>query len=410
MRIAVQKNKKPLLEQPVTYTIVNGKKVDAIYNYYPFYENRELAAMYLIGRDMTTMNEILAKYSNLLNKNKANQKTNGTNYTLDDIIGNSFAIKNIIREARKVALIKSTVMLSGETGTGKELFAQGIHNASHYASGPFVAVNCAALPDTLMESLLMGTVKGAFSGALDMPGLFEQAENGTIFLDEINSLAMHLQAKLLRLLQDQTVRRIGDKTQRKINCRIISATNQDIFEAGENGQFRSDLLFRLTPVVLDIPPLRERTEDIPLLVDHFLSHFNKDFGTNAVKISQEMLDLFNLYNWTGNIRELEHMIESALSMAEPSETILSIEHLPTFIRKQIQKTTPADLKIFYIKEAEKEQSLAEFRRQAEKTFIETALKKNNGNISCTAKQLGISRQNLHYYIRSLGINSYKHKK
>lgn len=409
LRIAVSKNKKPLLEQHVTYTIVNGKKVDAIYNFYPFYENGELTAMYLIGRDVTTITELLAKYSKLLSENKLHQKTNGTNFTLEDIIGNSIAIKKIVREARKVAQIRSTVMIHGETGTGKELFAQGIHNASPYASGPFIAVNCAAIPDTLMESLLMGTVKGAFTGAIDMPGLFEQAENGTIFLDEINSLGIHLQAKLLRLLQDHTVRRIGGKTQLKINCRIISATNQDLFEADKNGGFRSDLLYRLTPVVLAIPPLRERLEDIPLLTEHFISRFNTDFSTNIKQIRPEMLELFFLYKWPGNVRELEHMIESALCMTDHNVTVLSVEHLPEFIRRQIQRNKSAPINVVYLNEDEKQLSLDEFRRQSEKSFIEAALKKNNGSVSNTAKQLGISRQNLHYYLRTLEIIPYKYK-
>lgn len=406
-RYAISKNPEPLLDQYMTYTTIAGKKVDIVYNSYPFFQNGSLSAVISIGRDKPSINELLTMVLNSFNSKKSNRITNGTLYTLEDIIGNSVAIQKTLKQARKVAQNQSTVMLLGETGTGKELFAQGIHNASAYNSRPFIAVNCAAIPETLMESLMMGTIKGAFSGALDTPGFFEQAENGTLFLDEINSLSIPLQAKLLRLLQDKTVRRLGDNKERKISCRIISATNQDLFIMARNGSFREDLLYRLTPVILDIPPLRERAEDIPILAKEFVSRFNDFLAMNIKLIAQDLMQLFLYYRWPGNVRELEHVIESAMSMAESTEAVLSNEHLPRILKKRLmsdQETTGLSNI-----DATSNKPLPELVRQYEKQTIENALILNNGNVSQCAIQLGITRQNLHYHLRRLGINSIFYK-
>lgn len=214
--------------------------------------------MYVIGRNMETMGEYIAKTLEVHKwiTNQENPKTTGAKFCLSDIIGDSNAIKEAIWTAQRFARYNSPVMLIGETGTGKELFAQGIHNSSTFAEGPFVAINCAAIPETLLESVLFGAVKGAFTGASDMPGLFEQAEDGTIFLDEINSMPLFLQAKLLRVLQDRIVRRIGSKKETPVNCRIISATNVDPFSIDNDEILRSDLLYRLAKVTVFIPPER----------------------------------------------------------------------------------------------------------------------------------------------------------
>ncbi len=406
-RYAVTKNPEPLLDQYMTYTTITGRKVDIVYNSYPFFQNDKLSAIISIGRDKPSINELITTALNSFNSKKTNKITNGTLYTFEDIIGNSAASQRTLKQARKVAQNQSTVMIVGETGTGKELFAQGIHTASTYSSRPFIAVNCAAIPETLMESLMLGTVKGAFSGALDTPGFFEQAENGTLFLDEINSLSVPLQAKLLRLLQDKKVRRLGDNKERQISCRIISATNQDLFIMARNGSFREDLLYRLTPIILDIPPLRERVEDIPLLAKEFVSRFNDSLAMNIRIIAQDLMQLFSYYRWPGNIRELEHVIESAMSMAESTEAILSDEHLPRIIKKRLvsdQKSTGLSNM-----EATANQPITELVRQYEKQTIENALILSNGNVSQCAIQLGITRQNLHYHLRRLGIKSVFYK-
>lgn len=406
-RYAVTKNPEPLRDQYMTYTTIAGKKVAIVYNSYPFFQNGKLSAVISIGRDKPSINELLTMVLNSFNSKKSNRITNGTHYTLEDIIGNSAAIQRTLKQARKVAQSQSTMMLVGETGTGKELFAQGIHNASTCSSRPFIAVNCAAIPETLMESLMMGTVKGAFSGALDTPGFFEQAENGTLFLDEINSLTIPLQAKLLRLLQDKKIRRLGDSKERKISCRIISATNQDLFLMAKSGLFREDLLYRLTPVIVDIPSLRERVEDIPMLAKEFVARFNDSLTMNIKLIAQDLMQLFLNYRWPGNVRELEHIIESAMSMAENTETILSNEHLPRLLKKRLlNDQEPTGLSNIGVAP---NKPLPELIYQYEKQTIENALLLNNGNVSQCAVQLGITRQNLHYHLRRLGINSVFYK-
>lgn len=408
-RSAVLQSKKPLLEQYMTYQLYTGKKVDIVYNSYPFFENGELTAVYSINRDLPTINELLTKIVNCFGRNKSKNRLNGTIFSLDDIIGSSPLIKQALKQARKIAPTPSTVMIYGETGTGKELFAQGIHNASCYGSRPFIAVNCAAIPETLMESLLMGTVKGAFSGAVDSPGLCEQAENGTLFLDEINSLSLPLQAKLLRLLQDKVVRRLGDKKERKINCRIISASNQSLYEMASKGLFREDLLYRLTPVILHIAPLRERPTDIPVLALEFVSRFNQQLGLNIKQIEPELLDLLASYNWPGNVRELEHVIESAMSVVDHTASELSIEDLPSFlIKRMLNKISdkPVETPEGAISS---EKALSEYLRHCEQYYIQSILKMKNGNVSDSAKHMGISRQDLHYRLRKLGIKSTTYK-
>ncbi|WP_371381289.1 sigma-54 interaction domain-containing protein [Sporomusa aerivorans] len=409
-RQAVIQSKKPLLEQYMTYQLYTGKKVDIVYNSYPFYDNGEITAVYSINRDLPSINELLTKVVSCFGRNKSKNRLNGTSFSLDDIIGASPPIKQALKQARKIAPTPSTIMIYGETGTGKELFAQGIHNASCYSSNPFIAVNCAALPENLMESLLMGTVKGAFSGAIDSPGLFEQAENGTLFLDEINSLSLPLQAKLLRLLQDKVVRRLGDKKERKINCRIISATNQSLYEAASKGAFREDLLYRLTPVILHIAPLRERPEDIPILALEFVSRFNEQLNLNIKHLSPELLELFSAHNWPGNVRELEHVIESAMSVVENTATELGIEDLPSFLLKRMLSNLSSNrLNNTPKSEISAGIPLTEYLRQCEQDYIEKTLKMNNGNVSDSAKQIGISRQDLHYRLRKLGIKSTNYK-
>ncbi|WP_094604076.1 Arginine utilization regulatory protein RocR [Sporomusa silvacetica DSM 10669] len=409
-RMAVLQSKKPLLEQYMTYHLHTGRKVDIGYNCYPFFVNGELTAVYSINRDIPSINDLLTKVVNCFDQNKSKNRPNGTIFSLHDIVGVSPLIKQAIKQARKIAPTASTVMIYGETGTGKELFAQGIHNASSYSSHPFIAVNCAAIPETLMESLLMGTVKGAFSGAIDTPGLFEQAENGTLFLDEVNSLSVPLQAKLLRLLQDKSVRRLGAKTERKVNCRIISATNQSLYEMASKSLFREDLLYRLTPVILHIAPLRERPEDIPVLAKEFISRFNEQLNLNITKISSDLLELLSLYEWPGNVRELEHVIESAMSIVENTATEVILEDLPSFLAKRmLSNLSSTKSNNTSAAEIPPGKMLAEYLRQCETDLLQNMLKLTNGNVSDSAKQLGISRQDLHYRLRKLGIKSTTYK-
>lgn len=270
------------------------------------------------------------------------------------IIGESQEIKLLLEKIKKIANTPTNVLLLGETGTGKELFARAIHEASYRKKKPFVAINCASLPENLLESELFGFVKGAFTGAtIDKKGLLEIADGGTVFLDEIGDLPLSLQAKLLRVLEDREIRPLGSVTSKKVDLRFISATNKDLMEEIRVGKFREDLYFRLNVITLRIPPLRERGKDIEILAHHFMRKFSLKIGKNIKKIDPLALQLLYRHSWPGNIRELQNVIEQAVVFSE-GETILP-EDLPEYLRtpeKLFEK--PKDLPLLSIEEYTKE--------------------------------------------------------
>ncbi|MEL7563267.1 MAG: sigma 54-interacting transcriptional regulator [Dehalobacterium sp.] len=395
----VKKNGKPIIEQHYKFNLADGRKMNMILSTFPFYFGDNLSAIYTIGRDVKQIGEFIARTLEIEKKAILEEYSQGggARYFFEDIIGISDKICKAVSLARKVARHDSHILIVGETGTGKELFAHGIHNASLFSKGPFVPVNCAAIPDTLLESILFGTVKGAFTGAIDMPGLFEQAEDGTVFLDEINSMPRSLQAKLLRVLQDKAVRRIGSKTEVPVNCRIISATNIDPFVLEKDQIIREDLFFRLATVTVNIPPLRERKEDMPVLMMHFIKKYNAKFGVFVNNISTELISLFNHYSWPGNVRELENFIESSMNFVEKDERSLKLQHLPTYFRERILGTKK-DSRNYTVKGTLRDAVL-----DFEKNLIKETLMKNSWNVSKTAEKLDITRQHLHRKIKILGI-------
>ncbi|ACI21124.1 MULTISPECIES: sigma-54-dependent transcriptional regulator [Thermodesulfovibrio] len=247
------------------------------------------------------------------------------------IIGESVEIKLLFEKIRKIANTPTNVLLLGETGTGKELFARAIHEASYRRKKPFVAINCASLPENLLESELFGFIKGAFTGAAsDKKGLLEIADGGTVFLDEIGDLPLSLQAKLLRVLEDREIRPLGSVISKKVDLRFISATNKDLIEEVKEGKFREDLFFRLNVITLSIPPLRERGRDIEILAHHFMRKFAIKMGKNLKKIDSQALKLLYKHPWPGNIRELQNVIEQAVVFCE-TDTIMP-EDLPEYIQ------------------------------------------------------------------------------
>lgn len=248
-------------------------------------------------------------------------------YDFSHIIGESPAIKKIIEEVKKIANAKSNVLLLGETGTGKELIARAIHFSSNRAEKPFIPINCSAIPENLLESELFGHVRGAFTGAVSSKrGLFEEANGGTVFLDEIADLPLSLQAKLLRVLEDQEIRPIGSNQSVKVDIRFISATNKDLSQLVREGRFREDLFYRLNVINIVLPPLRERGNDIELLVRYFIEKYSKEHGKEIKGIDESALRLLKKYRWPGNIRELQNVIERAVLITE--DGILRKEHLP----------------------------------------------------------------------------------
>src|SRR5678816_1948355 len=248
-------------------------------------------------------------------------------YRFENIIGTSQKMQDVYNLIAKVADTDSTILIQGESGTGKELVARALHFNSNRQHQPFVAINCSALPENLLESELFGHKKGAFTGAVtDKVGLFEEAEQGTIFLDEINSMALSLQTKLLRVLQERQLRRVGDTKTIPINVRVLAATNEALHEKIKVGQFREDLYYRLCVIPIEMPSLRERLDDIPLLVNHFLQKNAAQTGTEPKKIEQKAVETLQMYRWPGNVREIENAIERACALCD--DGLIRVSDLP----------------------------------------------------------------------------------
>jgi two-component system response regulator AtoC len=305
-------------------------------------------------------------------------------------------MQEVLRQARKVAPQKSTVLLQGESGTGKELVARALHDQSPRAAFPFVAVNCGAIPAELLESELFGHVKGAFTDASrTRKGLAEEADGGTLFLDEIGELPLRLQPKLLRFLEDEEVRPLGDVRSRKVDVRVVAATGRDLRRAVAAGEFREDLLYRLDVVAVRLPPLRERREDVEALAAHFLARHSRlrpDIG--AMRLSDEAREALLAYRWPGNVRELEHALERAVVLADGA--VIREEDLPDSVRAPA--APPA---------AEPDGTLSVKRatRALEERLIRAALERTGGNRTRAAELLELSYRALLYKIKDYGIGS-----
>jgi len=297
----------------------------------------------------------------------------------------------VLKTVMKVAGTDATVLLFGESGTGKELIAKTIHFQSKRAKGPFVAINCAAIPENLLEAELFGSEKGAFTGAVKRIGKFEQANKGTIFLDEVGEMPISLQPKLLRVLQERTVEPLGSSKTVKVDVRIISATNKDLSEEIKKGNFREDLFWRLNVIPIYIPPLRERKEDIPLLIDYYLKSFCGIYKKN-VSIDEDALKLLISYEWTGNVRELSNTIERLVVMSEGR--VIKPYDLPDTVRGviKINKSLSGELK------------LPTEVSELERIRIVDTLPKFNFNIRKTAQALGLTERQLNYRIKKYGIS------
>jgi two-component system, NtrC family, response regulator len=303
-----------------------------------------------------------------------------------DIIGSSSKIEVVLSNIRKIATTDVPILITGETGTGKELVAQAIHRQSQRHSEPFIAINCAAIPETLLESELFGHEKGAFTGAdTTKAGRFEMAQGGMLFLDEIGEMGLGLQVKLLRFLQEHKIERIGGRKIINLDVRVLAATNRNLKEAILSGRFREDLYFRLAVITLELPPLRERGNDIVLIATAFLNRFSQEMSRPIKRFSQATLEALTSYPWPGNVRELENKIKRAVIMADDAEIEPHHLELPT-VSEPTHRTT-----------------LKEARDRLEKEIVNRALAQHNWNISQAAKELGISRQALHDIILKHGM-------
>ena len=421
----------PIKEVEQHFTNFKGIRISTVNTTVPIYSGKTIMGALEVSSNVRQTellaDKIIQLEGNIRSLKKSSQnKSRSTEYLLQDFIGNDPAIVELKERGLRAAQGSSPLLVYGETGTGKEILVQAIHNASPRGKKPFIAQNCAALPEGLLESLLFGTSQGAFTGAKDRAGLFELADEGSLFLDELDNLNLGLQAKLLRVLQEKKVWRLGDRVLRPIDVRIIASMNTDPLEAVEEGRLRKDLFYRINVVHLEIPPLRKRKGDILLLIDYFLQKHGAQKG-GQLKITPEVKEMFLHYPWPGNARELEHAIEGALEMAK-NQTI-SVDLLPPQILRhfgyyEMENRTynyrssafpqPAggskekkEIVATALEENQKIDSSLPFTskmKQMERDAICSALKTTRGNVSRAARLLGIPRQTLQYKLKVLKIN------
>jgi len=323
-------------------------------------------------------------------------------FDFGNIIGKSKLMKDIFKVVKQIADSKSTALIMGDSGTGKELISRAIHYNSNRKSYPFVTINCAAIPDSLIESELFGHEKGAFTNAIERKlGRFEVAHQGTLFLDEIGELSLATQAKILRFLEEKEFNRVGGSKTIKVDVRLITATNKNLNQLIKNGSFREDLYYRINVIPIVIPPLKERKEDIPILIDHFINKFSVENNKNVKGISKEALELLMQYEWPGNVRELENLVERVIALT--FNEYIQLNELPLSF-----KNTP---KINGLKESilDGKVSFLQGEEEFEREVISEALKKTNYIQSRAAEILGISRRILKYKMDKLGINQNKVK-
>jgi DNA-binding NtrC family response regulator len=330
----------------------------------------------------------------LREENRKLKEELGRRYEYDNIIGRSEAMQEIFATVERVAPSRATVLLAGESGVGKDLIARAIHFYSPRRDRPLVKINCTAIPENLMESELFGYEKGAFTGATgSKPGKFEQADTGTVFLDEIGDVPGAIQVKLLRILQEREFERLGSNVTRRIDVRVIAATNQDLRAALEQGTFREDLYYRLNVVPINIPPLRDRKQDIPFLAEHFLRKLAPDAGREVDEITDAAMEKLVAYHWPGNVRELENVIERALVLARGNELDVEDIKLETASRPRAQTGDPHFLPEGLTLD------------QYEQELIREALRRADGNKSQAARLLGLTRNALRYRLTQMGLEA-----
>jgi two-component system response regulator AtoC len=333
--------------------------------------------------------EQLRRENQLLRKEVAKE------YSFENIVSKNEEMQKIFDVIKKIAQYKSTVLITGESGTGKELVARALHYNSNRSQNAFIPVNCGAIPENLLESELFGHAKGAFTDAIrTKKGLFEEADAGTLLLDEIGELPAQLQVKLLRVLQEGEVRRVGEAKAIKVDVRIVAATAKDLAKEVNEGRFREDLFYRLNVLPIHIPPLRERKEDIPLLIHHFIKKYNQIINKNVVGIDQKALEAMMRYKWFGNVRELENAIERAIVLSDKDH--LEIENFPIEVqdfKEELQLEALSD----------EECSIKKASKALEINLIKRALKKTRGNHTHAARLLEISHRALLYKIKDYGI-------
>jgi arginine utilization regulatory protein len=389
--LRVLKSRKEIVNVAQSYSNIHGKKIETINSTIPICVHGDFFGAMEIAKDYSSIKRLseqlldLQKEKQVMNLKKKSKST--VKYTFDDLLTENNEFLQLKKEAYKLAKSQSSILVYGESGTGKELFVQGIHDASVRRNAPFIVQNCAAIPETLLESILFGTAKGSYTGAVDRPGLFELADGGTLFLDELHAMPIDLQAKLLRVLEDGMIRRIGSSKSVQVDVRVIAAMNVHPRKALEEKLIRTDIFYRLNVLTFELMPLRKRPEDIKFLSNKFLDHYNGVLQKNIQGVSTEVMTIFHSYDWPGNVRELKHTIEYMMNVCE--DTSLCMEHLPAMLKGNASVS----------RKVIKSYSLKEQIEEFEKNMICAALEQTSGNIKQAAKLLQIPRQTLQYKIQ-----------
>ncbi|MDF2676772.1 MAG: family ATPase [Bacillota bacterium] len=374
---------------------VNGQEFTSVDNTFPIIENGKI-----IGAISTT--RMIDEYPFKKTIDLPNMTTTYTDdlYNLNDIIGSSKSIELLKYEIHKVSQTNSSVLIYGETGTGKELVAQSIHSLSTRKGKVFISQNCAAIPHTLLESIFFGTTKGSYTGAENKAGIFELADGGTIFLDEINSMDLNMQAKLLKAIEEKRITRIGGSETKKIDVRIIAALNEDPQDCINNNKIRKDLFYRISSIQISVPPLRERKSDIEKLTEHYIKYYNREMNKQIKGVTDEVLNILNNYDWPGNVREFKNAIECGMNFA--SSILITKEDLPDIVQKKYKYNNNMDNDLNSLKEYDVN-TLNEAVESFEKQFIINKAKHAN-SLSNLADDLCISRQTLNYKVKKYGID------
>lgn len=409
----------PIEKREVTFITNTGKRKEALTSTLPLYKEDNIVGVCEISKDITGISNLSEKlitkeiYANmLLKKDKKDSKKNEKkeHYTLDSIIGISSEIKTLKEQIRTFSKSYSNLLIYGETGTGKEMVAQAIYSMSKdHDNAPFVAINCAAIPENLLESILFGTVKGAYTGAETRPGLFELARGGVLFLDEINSMPIVLQAKILRALEEGKVRRVGGNNEIDLDFRLISSTNESPEVLLTNENFRKDLFYRINVLYIDIPPLRERKEDIPVLVEHFINEFNQKFHKQIIGFDNRTMDYFMKNDWPGNVRELKNIVERSFCFAKDNVIRYEDVNFPKYctVSKDLKSNYQSDLDYLNLKIPKDERiKLKETLEVIEIEIIKDALFKTDGNVSKAARELDLPQQTLDNKVNRYNLKKY----
>ncbi|GAM16773.1 sigma-54 interaction domain-containing protein [Mesobacillus selenatarsenatis] len=393
--LKVIETKKPIYNETQSFVNLHGRKIDTVNTTLPIFVQGELIGAVEIAKDYSQIKQLserLVEIQKSLKHRGGKASKQQAGYTFSDLLTDNKHFMTVKKKAEKLAKSDSPILVYGESGTGKELFVQSIHNASSRAAGPFIAQNCAAIPENLLESILFGTSKGSYTGAVDRPGLFELANGGTLFLDELNSMPFDLQAKLLRVIEDGAVRRIGGSNVISVNVRVISAMNVYPTVAMEANQLRTDLFYRLNVLTFELMPLRQRKQDILYLSDIFISQYNKQLRKHVSGLDDQVKAIFLKHQWPGNVRELKHTIEYMMNVCEGS--ILTGQDLPMMM-KNIQPEPGEETRTSFV--------LRENLKELEIQLINDALNASGGNVQKAAVLLDIPRQTLQYKMKKLNI-------